>query len=801
MILKKGLYRLIRGAGGIALFLGILYPLRWTFFEGVVKDRIREVAREKVQSDVVFGSLEGSLLFGIEAKNIIFVPKEGSPLKKATFGEILVEYGFLGMGTPKVTINGALVMMEPPPEESVPEPPTQTESAPSKPVYKIVQSVIKELHRFESPGEFYLKDLLFVLSDGSEIDLQQAELLPTDWKVKLRADIVGRVKVEGEIGTGKAFSLTGNASKGPIRWLQIKMEPIEGGNRKLKIDTEYKGHRFAWNGMIHFEKEITPKEIEGTLVVREGKVEAKINLEKGSGLIDVDGTIPLDEDLKGDFDISGLAQGPLDGQKEAWTFSDVRISSRNFSFQKIPFEEINVRITRGSLENLVWKGNLKRKKDRLSAAGTFHWGDSPIVQSILKVNVESLAPYRKLLPELDSVEVNHLEAKGNFTYNKEGPFFDGDIQTKEGRAFAFHWNQLRSTGQVDRNSINLEGVTLTGTPIAPQIDASGLFRADGSFSGYVRTDEDQIDLAGHISRVEGIEVEYLLEGPMKWLEQFKINIPQEAQPFYFQGIATGTQNRVHIRTALVAGDLISATPQLVISRKENLWNLELSQGSVLLQGKEQIRYGKGQLQIRPGYLSLSEVPVTLEEPDLKATVWGQAEWNEETFQTDLHLREVRGWGSDLGTVRAFGEFGKESGDLQINLNWGALSGDHLMAAGVFGTSNDFTLDLRIRDLGNSALRNLLPEVPLKGAVALQVDVRQEREEIIAKGEGTLDTVSIHGSFPLSMKIPITSGNRAVAIPETTKETPYGMLTVEGKIPLPWSTYAGDLNLAATLEPH
>ena len=178
MILKKGLYKLIRGVGGITLFLGILYPLRWTLFEGVVKDRIREVAREKVQSDVVFGSLEGSLLFGIEAKNIIFVPKEGSPLKKATFGEILVEYGFLGMGTPKVTINGALVMMEPPPEESVPEPPTQTESAPSKPVYKIVQSVIKELHRFEFPGEFYLKDLLFVLSDGSEIDLQQAGTSP-----------------------------------------------------------------------------------------------------------------------------------------------------------------------------------------------------------------------------------------------------------------------------------------------------------------------------------------------------------------------------------------------------------------------------------------------------------------------------------------------------------------------------------------------------------------------------------------------------------------------------------------------
>ncbi|MDP6957469.1 MAG: translocation/assembly module TamB domain-containing protein, partial [Planctomycetota bacterium] len=538
---------------------------------------------------------------------------------------------------------------------------------------------------------------------------------------------------------------------------------------------------------------------EGTLLVREGKVDAHLNLVKGLGRIDVDGTIPLDEELKGDFDISGHAQGPLDGNKEEWTFSDVRITSRDFSFQKISFEEIDILVARGNLENLIWKGNVKRQKDRLTAAGTFRWGDQPVVQSILKVNVESLTPYRALLPELDSIEVAHLEVKGNFLYDEEGPSFDGDIHSKEGRAFAFYWNKLRSTGQVDRNSINLEGVTLTGTPIAHQIDASGLFRADGSFSGYVRTDEDQIDLAGHISRTKGVEVEYLLEGPMRWLELFKINIPQEARPFYFQGIASGNQNQVHIRTALVAGDLVSATPQLVISRNESLWNLDLSQGSILLQGKEQIRYGKGQVQIRPGYLSLSEVPLTIEEPDLEATVWGQAEWNEEKFQTDLHFREVRGWGSNLGTVRAFGGFQKESENLQVNLNWGELSGDHLMAAGVFGKSNDFTLDLRIRDLDNSALRQLLPGIPLEGEVALQVDVRQEGEEIIAKGEGTLDTVSILGSFPLSMKIPITSGSRAVAIPETEIETPYGKLKVGGKIPLPWSTYAGDLNLSAHLE--
>ena len=84
---------------------------------------------------------------------------------------------------------------------------------------------------------------------------------------------------------------------------------------------------------------------------------------------------------------------------------------------------------------------------------------------------------------------------------------------------------------------------------------------------------------------------------MSWLEYFKIDVPGEAKPFSFHGTARGSPGKIRIRTAMIAGDMISATPAVEVSREAGLWNIVLSPGTVFLREKERIHYGAGHVRI------------------------------------------------------------------------------------------------------------------------------------------------------------------------------------------------------------
>ncbi len=797
MFTKKTLRRIAWSGVALSLSLCLLYSFRWTLLKGFVEAKIREVARKELKSDVLFGKLEGSLLFGIRAKNVIFVPGEGSPLKKATFGEISVQYGFLGMGKPEIFVDGALVMIRPPAASVVPSSP----GPPSTPPHRIVQTVLEKIGSFEVPGELRLRDVLLVLADGREFQVDHAEALEKRWTLDFRSREFGTVEMRVDIAAGRALEVEGRASKGPLRRLQLSLGKKKGGLRAIRIETEYRGRRLSWNGKIRFREDGTPHQVEGKLAVREGNATALIDFERGTGIVDVDAEIALEETLEGIVKITGRGEGPLDGTAEEWIFSDVLASSNGFYFQSVPFERLTVRVAKGRLSHLSWEGELVNGEDRVTAEGTFRWGDPPRVTSNLRAELKRIEPYLPLFPPLAAIETEDLRIDGAFLFDDHGPTFEGDVTTGAGHAYAFDWRSLQLTGRFDTKSVLLKGLTLHGTPVAPRIDASGSVSADGYIFGQLRSDEDQIDIAGRISEETGIRLEYMLEGPMSWLEYFKIDVPGEAKPFSFHGTARGSPGKIRIRTAMIAGDMISATPAVEVSREAGLWNIVLSPGTVFLREKERIHYGAGHVRIRPGYLSLSEVPISIDDPELGATVWAQGEWDGKKIQVDLHLKKAYGWGMDLGTVRGFGGYRKESGNLHVNLNWGDLAGDHLFAAGTFGESNDFQMQFRVRHLDNAAIRDLLPGVSFRGEASLRLTVSQGEKGIEAEGSGILEEFSIQGSSPVSLEIPVTSGGNSLRIPEREYETPYGTLTIGGKVPLPWTKYAGDLDLAAKLDAH
>lgn len=779
MKLRKGVRILLWTAGGLAVATAALYLLRWPLFGGVVRSKVADLVSKELQSDVEFGDLGGSLLYGVRARNATLRPRPGAPFRSAVIDDVQVSYGFLGSGEPSITVEGARFALA-------------SKEGPAAPLHHTIRDVVSVLRSLRFPGTVAARKVELLLPDGRSVQLDRGVLDHGTWRAALRTEGFGTIEGQATLHPDGALAFEGTATEGPVRQAKVEMGP--GADRcPLRIETAVEGHPLQWTGNADFRQGQLVR-VEGELSVKEGRAITRANLVTGRVEADVDAVIAVDTEIKADLQVTGRGEGPMVGPKEEWTVREGRVRTTGARYKSIVLEEADVTLGSGSLSQISFKGHARSGDDRVLAEGLFRWTDKPGVDASIDAAIADIAPYLRLLKQSPPpLRCARLRAEGKVLLRDGIASYDGQVTSGPGSLENLAWKEAVFKGSLSEDRIEAREITITGTDFAPSIAASGSYEA-GSVTLRFAAGQDVGEIGGKLDPKTGdFEGRLRLEGPMAWLKGgFGLPMPGMIIPIRAEGKVRREKNDALVLLDVVGNAGFSMALSATIRRQDDDWIVAVAPGTVTLP-ERRVSYEAFVFSIARGKASLQSVKLACTQPQLAARIAGSAAWDDRELKLNFRMLDTTVGDKPIDPLFARVSLDWATGEIVPNLRWGSENGDHLHITGRWGKELDLTVTLRAGDLKRPLVKHFVP-LELEGAIAIDAHVTGTPKEPALTGTLNLMRISTAGLPPLSLVIPLKSTEGTLRIWSVAERTPYGAVTIEGTAPLPGREAPLDLSL-------
>ncbi|HLY73882.1 MAG TPA: hypothetical protein VKU80_07150, partial [Planctomycetota bacterium] len=358
MKIRRVVRGLLWGLAALTVGLAGVYLLRWPLFEGSVRAKLSELVAKELDSDADVATLEGSLVSSITASGIRLRPRGKAAIMSATAQRVRVVYGFFGSGEPSLTVEGARIVLA-------------AQEGPPLPLHETIRDVVSILRSLRFNGMVHARNVDVVLPDGRILSIGEGSLDHATWKLALRTEGFGTIEGSATLRLDGSFGFAGEASEGPLRSVHIELG--SGRDRcPLSLSVILLGHVLNWTGTASFEKEHLAR-AEGDLSVQEGRAHTIADFSSGRVAADLDAVIAVNEEVKGDLALHGHVEGPIAGPPEAWVLREGAIRTRGARFRSLIIDELDIRLARGSLAEIPFRGTGRSGEDHVESEGTFRW--------------------------------------------------------------------------------------------------------------------------------------------------------------------------------------------------------------------------------------------------------------------------------------------------------------------------------------------------------------------------------------------------------------------------------------------
>lgn len=786
MSFRKAVRWALTGTGILAALLGALYLLRWPLFEGRVRAEIARLAGEHLKADVSIGRLHGNLLESIEAEGIQIAPRPGSPLDgRSGAASVRVRYGFLGGGPLEIDAAGLEVRFPPKP-------------GPPPPIHQTVREAFPALRAIRFDGKVRARDSRVVLPDGRELEVAEATLEGADWTVRLRSAGFGEVRVAGRGGQGGALAVDAQASEGPVPSAKAALGPLEGASQTLRIEGRLSGHALLWEGKVVTDAEGVAVRAEGRLAVPQGRAETALDLVLGRGRLDVDGTVEIREPVRADVELKGVAEGPLQGPIDAWTFSAVTAKTRNAVYKTLKIDFAEASCAKGTLARLPVRAGFSAGKDHAEGEGIARWTGSLALELTGRAEAEDLAPYLLLLPEPPPLKAAKARAEGTLTIAEQRAAFDGSVETGPGSFDGRSWDSMRLAGTYAPGRIDAREILARGTLLAPVVTGKGTLEGD-RVDAQLEGGPDRVAVKGRATSTGDFDGEFSVEGPCLWLRALEVELPEWARPLRLAGRATRAGATTRGTLTVLAGKDLSASTEVVAREKDGVWMIEFAPGTIELPGKRPLEHDRFSVEAKAGRIAVPDVKLVLKEPPFTARLSASVEWDARETRVALDAREIEAWGIRLEALRARADADRSRNSATVELRWGREGGPFFEATGRLGRENDLSVRAVVPDLRDPLVRKLLGDPPVEGSASLDVHVYGTIDRPDASGTVELRGITAGGWKPVRLVAAVRTEDRTALRLWAEEATPYGKLAFDGRVTLPWIDPKPRVDLTATLE--
>lgn len=754
-------------AGGLAVAVLGLYLLRWPLLEGTVRAKVSALVGQELHAKSEIGSLHGSLIHSITARDVVLRPGANAPFRSATADRITVTYGFLGSGEPSLSIDGVHVVLA-------------SKEGPAPPLHETIRDVVSVLRSLRFPGSVEARKSDVTLPDGQVLSLREARLDHGVWSLTLETEGFGKVEGAASLGEDGTFRFEGKAAEGPVRSARIE---LGGGSERcpLSISTELLGRALTWTGTASFEKERLVR-AEGSLSMKEGKANTVVDFRTGRVEADADGVLPVDQEFKGDLALSGHAEGPIAGPPEAWTLREGSVRTKGARLRDRPIDEAVVTLGRGTLAEIGFDAKARSGEDRVEAEGRFRWKKQADVDATVRASIADVAPWLTLLPEPPGVKARQVRVDGKVGLHEGAVSFDGSVAAGPG-AFeqTVTWDKVELKGSYDAGRVELRESLVTGTPWAPSIAATGKYDGETVLLR-LKAGSDELDVGGRLQKNGDFEGRIRVEGPLDWLGVREAVKPYTLRPFSIAGKVQRVKDDFRVLLEVAMEKEFEISPVASIRKNGDEWWVALAPGTATLP-RGRVDYSEVLLKAAPGRVSLNNLKLASTDPDLVVRLSGSVAWDEKETRITFVAADTVFRKTPIDTLVARVAIDKASGEIVPNLRWGKEDGDHLRVTGRWGKDADLRIDAMAHDLNRPLLRLFLPSVGLEGGVSIDAHVTGSSKEPKLAGTIGLHRITTAGLPPLSLVIPVTVEGDTLKVWASEDDTPYGRVEVEGTVPL------------------
>ncbi len=781
---KKAVRWILKGAGVLAALAVAVYLLRWPLFGGRVRGEIAKFAEKNLQADVSFTRLGGSLLWGIEAEGVELRPRPGSPVRAGTVRSASVSYGFLGRSPFWIDARGAEIEFAPKP-------------GPRPPVHETVRDAVPVLRSLRFDGRVRVTESGVVLPDGRRLDIADGQLEGDEARVSLRTGGFGAVTLASHRSDGGAILIEGEAKEGPVRSARVEMGRLEGLAQSLKIAGAYKDQSIAWEGTLACDGQGRPTRAQGRLAVPQGRADSAIDLVAGRVRLDIDGTVPVREPLRADVELRCVAEGPLEGPIEGWTFSNVAAKTRNASFESLKIDYAEASCFQGTLSRLVVKAGFSAGKDHAEVEGVVRWKGALELDLSGRAEAEGLEPYFRLLAAPPSLKASGVRVAGSVRIAGGAVSFDGTAESAAGSFDSHAWESLRLSGTYSAEKIVAREILARGTALAPVVTGKGSVEGE-LVEAELEGGPDRVTLKGSVSKGGDFKGEFSVDGPCLWLKALGTELPGWVAPLHAKGRASREGGLLRATTTLSGGGGLAAAPEIVARGKDGTWTVDVGAGTVTLPGTNLVEHGPFTLDIKEEGASVPDLQLVLRDPAVKARLSASLKRSDRGLQVALDARELEAWGIRLESLVARGSVSRVTGEASVDVRWGREGGPAFEATGLLGRENDFHVLVRAPDLRDPFVRKLLGGIAVEGGASADLHVYGTIDRPDATGTLSLEGITAQGWRPVSIVLPVRTEEGTTLRAWVEDATPYGKLALDARVSLPWIEPKPRVDLVATL---
>jgi hypothetical protein len=769
---SRSLGRWVLGAvGSLAGAALLVYLLRWPLFGSLVRDEVHELVGRALHADPDIGSLGGDLLSGIVAKRVTLTPLAGAPFVRARADRVEVDYGFLGLGELRVTVVGARVELAGPgPGSGGPRPP---EGA--------VPDALEALRSFEFPGRLLVRDSKVILPDGRDVRILRGALRRGSWDLLARTEGAGSVDLQARFEPGGALRIRAEASDGPLSHLRILMRDAPGPLRPLTIEAEVARHPLRFEGTARMTKAGLAS-VKGTLSADGASGRLSLDLPSGRVSLSLAGAVPIRHaGLDAVVGLRVRLEGPLAGAAQDWTVHEADLSIRDGSFRSLRFDRARLVFSPGNASRLPWQATVVRGDDHLGLRGTLRWSEFPDIDATVRLAVEDLAPYLRLMRPEPPLDAREVRIRGRFRYEGGSPSFEGRIGAGRGSVQGRSWDEVHADVALSTEALRVRSLSLRGLPVVPRLEGSASFEKDHAdrwhLEAFLRSGEDSLSIAGEFRSAEDLQIRLKFSGSPGGI------LPSALGQVNADGRVVRREDLIRLRLSIEAQGCQLDAPEVRVRRQQAGWQSEWDSGSLRLRDGRVLRVGEGAFDLESGMRARVRLAFHLDQPSVDARIQARASWSPTAVSVEASAPTLSVGGRSLTPLLLRASLDRAREEIDLDLRWGVERGDHLLAAGRLGPTHDLRLDLRIDSLDSHVLETLFPSVDLGGGVSLLAHVGGTRGRPDVAGALHLRGVSIGKVPPITLAFPFDTVNDTLMIRESIQATPFGRLSVKAAVPL------------------
>lgn len=778
MLSGKHARRALAGAFLLTGGLALLYLLRWPLFGGIVRARLEDLAARELGAELVEARLSGSLLTGVSARGVLLRPRPGAPFREARADRLSAAYGLFGVGTLRVEIRGARVVLAKP-------------AGPPAPVHEVARDAFAAWLSFRFPGRLRIEDSEIVLPEDRSVRLERACFDAGGGSLRFHAPGWGRSSGGFSFGPAGTASFELETQAGPIRTLRLALDPSErpGGARTFRARVARGDWALNVQGRLAFDARGRLAGAEAEVTAHQGH--ARVEADFVAGYVRAAGGIEVAfrGDVAARILIEGRIEGPMAGPPEAWIVRSLALGAREAFVYGLAIDRLEAQSPGGALSELPWSAYVRRGPDEAEARGTLRWaaGGAPAVSGTAWLRAKEVEPYTRFLDIPVALRARDVRVSVEGSWEGEALRIQGELETGRGAVGEQGWEALRLAAHWRQGALEVRELALRGTPWAPLVRASGRLDApDGAgarkFAAVVEADGDSLRAEGQWAPRGEAELEFAAQGSFRWLSPLGIEVPSSWAPVRIGGGLRGTMDELRASIKLVVPGRLHFAADSTARREGHSWVLEVRPGALWAAGRG-VELSSFGAEIGPGLAALSGLRFRMQEPDLAARADAFAAWDGRDVRAGLEVTEVAIAGASLDGFEARMDLDRRAGTARGRLAWGGEAGDHLVLSARVGPELEIDLRGRLGDLGHGAVRALFPGLELSGAASLELRIAGPRRHPAASGHISLFGVSALGMPPVSLEAPIVTEDGSLRARGRTGWGPFGPLSVEVEVPL------------------